>query len=63
MTDSTERGTTGSTESAIRAAPGERDTAPAVGTYRSGDDVVFYDMEDPLAWVQSSVAVELAEMA
>jgi hypothetical protein len=34
----------------------------AVGTYETGDGVVFYDSENPLAWVQSATTVHLEEM-
>lgn len=34
----------------------------AVGTYETGDGVVLYDTENPLAWVQSPTAVRLKEM-
>jgi len=33
----------------------------AVGTYEADDAVVFYDTENPLAWVQTRVAVPLDE--
>jgi len=33
----------------------------AVGTYEADDAVVFYDSENPLAWVQSQVTVMLDE--
>jgi hypothetical protein len=33
----------------------------AVGTYEADDAVVFYDSENPLAWVQSRVTVRLDE--
>jgi hypothetical protein len=62
MTDSTDRETTGSTDSGIRAVPGDGNAVAAIGTYESGDTVVFYDTENPLAWVQSQVTVPLAEM-
>ena len=62
MTESTDRETTGSTDSGFRTAPGESTAVEAVGTYESGDVVVFYDTENPLAWAQSRVTVELEEM-
>ncbi len=42
---------------------GETPGAPAgaVGTYEADDGVVFYDTENPLAWVQSRVTVPLEE--
>jgi hypothetical protein len=33
----------------------------AVGTYEADGAVVFYDTENPLAWVQSGVTVALDE--
>lgn len=41
-------------------APAEG-TDGAVGTYEADDAVVFYDSENPLAWVQSQVTVPLDE--
>ncbi len=32
------------------------------GLYETGDEVVLYDTERPLAWVQADNAVELSEM-
>jgi len=34
----------------------------ATGVYETAGDVVLYDTEHPLAWVQANNAVELAEM-
>ncbi|GEM_PF-1594274 len=34
----------------------------ATGAYETGEGVVLYDTEDPLAWVQADNAVELTEM-
>lgn len=62
MTDTTDRETTGRTDSKKRTAPGEDATVEGVGTYESGDDIVFYDTENPLAWVQSGSTVALEEM-
>ena len=42
--------------------PGIAESADgAVGTYEADDAVVFYDTENPLAWVQSRVTVMLDE--
>ena len=37
-------------------------TLDATGAYETADGVVLYDTEQPLAWLQSDGAVELAEM-
>jgi hypothetical protein len=34
----------------------------ATGVYETAGDVVLYDTENPLAWVESDTAVELSEM-
>lgn len=34
----------------------------AVGTYETGEGIVFYDSENPLAWIQSATTVHLEEM-
>jgi hypothetical protein len=60
MTDSSEREKTGRTDSRKRADGAG--AVEAVGTYETGDAVVFYDTENPLAWVQSRVTVRLGEM-
>lgn len=52
MTDTTE----GETAGGIAGA-----AVGAVGTYEADDSVVFYDTENPLAWVQSGVAIPLDE--
>jgi hypothetical protein len=62
MTDTTDRETTGRTDSERRTGPEEDTTVEGVGTYESGDDTVFYDTENPLAWVQSGSTVALEEM-
>lgn len=59
MTDTTDGETAGSTDSDIRIRPGDREAIEAVGTYKSDGGVVFYDMENPLAWVQSRRSIEL----
>lgn len=62
MTDTTDRETTGRTDSERRTGPEGDTTVGGIGTYESGDDIVFYDTENPLAWVQSGAAVTLEEM-
>jgi hypothetical protein len=37
-------------------------TLDATGAYETAEGVVLYDSEQPLAWLQSDGAVELAEM-
>lgn len=34
----------------------------ATGVYETAGEVVLYDTEQPLAWVQADNAIELAEM-
>lgn len=34
----------------------------ATGAYETEDGIVLYDVDEPLAWVQSDTAVTLAEM-
>lgn len=48
-----QRGATKSTDGAL----------DATGVYETAGDVVLYDTEEPLAWVQSDNAVTLDEMA
>jgi hypothetical protein len=62
MTDTTDRETTGRTDSERRTAPADDGTVDGVGTYESGDAVVFYDTENPLAWMQSESTVALKQM-
>lgn len=35
----------------------------ATGVYETAGDVVLYDTEHPLAWIEADNAVELSEMA
>jgi len=35
----------------------------ATGVYQVSDGVVFYDTEEPLAWIQADDTVRLSEMA
>lgn len=60
MTDTTEGETAGGTETGT-TAPDDSGAVKAVGTYESGDAIVLYDTENPLAWVQSREAVPLEE--
>jgi hypothetical protein len=61
MTDTTD-GETERPDRGIRTTPEDSEALQAVGTYESGDGVVFYDTENPLAWVQSGVTLPLGEM-
>ncbi|MFW5973884.1 MAG: DUF7331 family protein [Natrialbaceae archaeon] len=38
------------------------DGLDATGAYETGGEVVLYDTEEPLAWIQADNAVELTEM-
>lgn len=59
MTDGTNRETRRSSDSEVRrAAAPER---AAVGAYEEGGDVVFYDTENPLAWIQAGETVRLED--
>jgi hypothetical protein len=50
----------GGTDSEAHTSGGKKAVA-GVGTYEADDAVVFYDTENPLAWVQSRVTVALDE--
>ncbi len=60
VSDQTESGTAGGTDSEARTS-GDGGAVAGVGTYEADDTVVFYDTENPLAWVQSQVTVTLDE--
>jgi ribosomal protein S16 len=62
MSDSADGETTGRIDSGICTAPADSSAIEAVGTYESGESTVFYDTENPLAWVQSGETVTLEEM-
>jgi hypothetical protein len=42
--------------------PPEATAVEATGVYEVDDGVVFYDVDNPLAWVQTRETVTLAEM-
>lgn len=63
MVERTDGETTGRIDSGRQTEPEDGGAMEAVGTYESGDDVVFYDSENPLAWVQSRLTLSLEEMA
>lgn len=58
MDDQTDTQTGGS---ATESNAGERGL-DATGVYETGEDVVLYDTEHPLAWVEADNAVELCDM-
>jgi len=60
VSDQTESGMPGGTDSEAHTSGGKEAVA-GVGTYEADDAVVFYDTENPLAWVQSRVTVALDE--
>lgn len=64
MSDGTDRKTARSSDSevTVRSAAPEPEAVAAVGTYEEDDDTVFYDTENPLAWVQADQTVDLEEM-
>lgn len=61
MTEGTD-GTDGRSDVEVTVRDGGAEPMDAVGTYETGDGVVLYDTENPLAWVQSPTAVHLEEM-
>ena len=62
MTDATDSETSGSI-GIERGEPGGSEAIGAVGIYEADGEVVFYDTEDPLAWIQSRETVRLEEAA
>lgn len=59
MTESTDRSSARRVERATEEA--DSGAVEAVGTYDADGDTVFYDTENPLAWVQSTETVRLDE--
>lgn len=43
--------------------PPETDAARSTESYETSDGVVFYDSENPMAWVQADNAIDLDEAA
>ena len=41
----------------------ELDAGPSIESYETDDGVVFYDAENPLAWVETSRTLCLEELA
>ncbi len=62
MTEGTD-GEDGRSDVEVTVRSDDAEPIDAVGTYETGDGIVFYDTENPLAWVQSASAVHLEEMA
>jgi hypothetical protein len=62
MTEGTDGTDLGSSDSKSRGSAAEPEAIAAVGAYEEGDDVVLYDTENPLAWVQAGTSVDIAEM-
>ena len=46
----------------LEVATLENEEIGATGVYETEDGVVLYDVDEPLAWVQSDTSVTLAEM-
>ena len=63
MNDGTDRKTARGSDSELSAQPADPEAVAAVGAYEDDDDTVFYDTENPLAWVQTDRTVRLEEMA
>ncbi|MFB6184619.1 MAG: hypothetical protein ABEI96_08710 [Haloarculaceae archaeon] len=47
---------------ALRTTPALPDAVRTTGAYEADDGVVFYDVENPLAWVQSDETLPLQEL-
>ncbi|MDG5775696.1 hypothetical protein VB773_16715 [Haloarculaceae archaeon H-GB2-1] len=47
----------------LRTTPALPDAVTTTGAYEDGGDTVFYDADEPLAWVQSDTVCLLSEMA
>ncbi|MEF8786794.1 MAG: hypothetical protein V5A45_12745 [Haloarculaceae archaeon] len=64
MSEGTDRETARSSDSEVtaRSTAPEPESVAAVGAYEEDDDTVFYDTENPLAWVQADRTVQLEEM-
>lgn len=63
MTEGTEGTDVGRSDSESSQPLGEPEAIAAIGAYEEGEDVVLYDTENPLAWVQSGETVDVTEMA
>ncbi|PSP50180.1 hypothetical protein BRC67_09805 [Halobacteriales archaeon QH_3_68_24] len=47
----------------VRANPVDGEGVAATGAYEQDGQVVIYDTENPLAWIEAGEAVELERMA
>lgn len=63
MTEGTDRETARGSASEVSSEAVEPEAVEAVGAYEEDDIVVFYDTENPLAWLQAGKTVRLEEMA
>jgi hypothetical protein len=61
MTDNPTAGNANGLET-VGEDPPKVSAVEATGVYEVDDGVVFYDVDNPLAWVQTREAVTLAEM-
>lgn len=62
MTEGTDRTTDPEKEARTTDSEESNAQAEAVGTYETGEETVFYDTENPLAWIQTAGAVRLDDM-
>jgi hypothetical protein len=62
MSEGTDQETARSSEREVSMQPVEPEAVAAVGAYEEDEDTVFYDTENPLAWVQTDRTVQLEEM-
>jgi hypothetical protein len=62
MSKGTDRETARGSESEVSTQAIEPEAVAAVGAYEEDEDTVFYDTENPLAWVQTDQTVDLKEM-
>lgn len=62
MSEGTDREMAESSDSEVSARTVEPDAVAAVGAYEEDEEIVFYDTENPLAWIQADETVRLEEM-
>ncbi len=62
MSEGADRETARGSDSEVSTRPVEPEAVAAVGAYKEDDDTVFYDTENPLAWVQADRTVKVEEM-
>lgn len=63
MSERMDRKTARGSDSEVSTRPVEPEAVAAVGAYEDDEDTVFYDTDNPLAWVQTDRTVRLEEMA